>query len=311
MGVDGYFAIALSILQAAAAVVFAVWAIRDKRRRTLRALPDPARRGAARRRVWRITRRNAIASAGWLASFVCCLGASYCVIFALLLSHPISKWGGVVVVATPALVLLTGIVAGALFYRHLRRRRRFLDDVRLRDYLVCPDCHAPLPIAGQAPECPRCDYSSTRESLLSDWADVERIVCGPEVKRLKDWRKWRARLHAINPWSLWGYLAVILGSICLFIASFYMTFVGGKGWTLAIPLTVYLIGIMTVRALGRRRGQAFMDRLRLQDYLICPECHYSLKGHLEGGRCPECGYPFTPESLREDWNEVVTYHELG
>ncbi len=54
----------------------------------------------------------------------------------------------------------------------------------------------------------------------------------------------------------------------------------------------------------RRQERRFLDRLEGEDHLICPDCHYSLAGHGEGGRCPECGYTFTLESLVEDWGDV-------
>jgi hypothetical protein len=56
----------------------------------------------------------------------------------------------------------------------------------------------------------------------------------------------------------------------------------------------------------RRRGRVnrFFDRLEPQGFLTCPDCHYALFGHAGGGRCPECGYAFTPETLNEDWSDV-------
>lgn len=40
--------------------------------------------------------------------------------------------------------------------------------------------------------------------------------------------------------------------------------------------------------------------LRSTGYKICPECGFDLRDCL-GGRCPECGELFTPQSMREAW----------
>ncbi len=68
---------------------------------------------------------------------------------------------------------------------------------------------------------------------------------------------------------------------------------------LAIPLSA-AGGILCIR---RHRKHLF-DRLEREGFLVCPDCHYSLAGHAGGGRCPECGYAFTPESVVADWSAV-------
>ena len=36
-------------------------------------------------------------------------------------------------------------------------------------------------------------------------------------------------------------------------------------------------------------------------FRVCPRCGYSLM-EIETGRCPECGSPFTSETLRQAWS---------
>lgn len=52
------------------------------------------------------------------------------------------------------------------------------------------------------------------------------------------------------------------------------------------------------------RAREFLRRVKRMHYAICPDCHYSLAGHRQGGHCPECGYAFTPESIFHDWADV-------
>jgi fatty acid desaturase len=82
-------------------------------------------------------------------------------------------------------------------------------------------------------------------------------------------------------------------------AGFGVSWIGG---TLFVLVTL-LYGVASI--IGAARQKRFLERLMRHNYLVCPDCHYSLIGHMEGGNCPECGYGFTAESLVEDWADVT------
>ena len=84
-----------------------------------------------------------------------------------------------------------------------------------------------------------------------------------------------------------------------------MLFLDRIVWPVFVALALFSLAMVAVRALGGHRQQRFFSQLERQDYLICPDCHYYLRGHAEGGQCPECGHSFTPESLRADWDDMV------
>ncbi len=60
-------------------------------------------------------------------------------------------------------------------------------------------------------------------------------------------------------------------------------------------------GVVNALFLYAIRKNRLRDRVFLESQRICSACLYSLAGHGQIGRCPECGVEFTPESLRKDW----------
>jgi len=112
------------------------------------------------------------------------------------------------------------------------------------------------------------------------------------------------------------YALFVLGivlSCVVFISSGFVILHLSYGAKLSTRLSVWVAPALLWMALflqfvgfraQRRHERRFLERLEREDHLICPDCHYSLAGHGQGGQCPECGYTFTLESLVDDWVDV-------
>ncbi len=42
-------------------------------------------------------------------------------------------------------------------------------------------------------------------------------------------------------------------------------------------------------------------KVKRENYLLCMNCLYSLKGLESPGKCPECGTPYNVEILKKEW----------
>ena len=42
-------------------------------------------------------------------------------------------------------------------------------------------------------------------------------------------------------------------------------------------------------------------KVKRENYLLCMNCLYSLKGLESPGKCPECGTPYSVEVLKKEW----------
>ena len=92
---------------------------------------------------------------------------------------------------------------------------------------------------------------------------------------------------------------VIVGVVLLFTPVLYpLSLLPNRGRFLqpfAMALSILSLAIV------RRRKRKFAQEVRESEYRVCIQCGYSLKGHPDDGRCPECGYTYTRESLIRYW----------
>ncbi len=71
---------------------------------------------------------------------------------------------------------------------------------------------------------------------------------------------------------------------------------------MALPASLLCFAVAAVcTALLRRRLYASLARLRADRFRHCPGCQYDLRPLPECGTCPECGWKYSPGSLREAW----------
>ncbi|MBN1344881.1 MAG: hypothetical protein JXQ73_19460 [Phycisphaerae bacterium] len=147
-------------------------------------------------------------------------------------------------------------------------------------------------------------------ALVADPLTILRRVAERSSKDARRRQAARIRMSKIHSLSTFWRLAPLL-----LIATFLLVLMlpvlgrvrftlrlGPAGWFLLMALV--LVGGYGLLFWNRLRARRFFEAVRGADHLVCPECHYSLLAHTQGGRCPECGYAFDPRTLHEDWKDI-------
>ncbi len=263
-----------------------------------RAVPDHTRRARAARRARRINGPQPI-----LATAVVMLGLTVIGSFlgqAFKNVPPLPWWWQLYM---PALAG-TYILGEKYRFNRSVRRSRFFTRLEYENGRICPDCHRSLQMNDNLGQCHLCRYACSVESLKQDWADVEKLlhIGGPAQLR-RDRAIIRRRM--IQPFHGYYLNAFMLASSLIGLTIAVNAALGFRFPLRVLPIVALLLvvfgGVWLMLLLRRER---FLYWLENQNYLICPDCHYSLAGHKDGGHCPECGYRFTPESLIADWADV-------
>ncbi len=268
-----------------------------------RAIPDPSRRARARARLRKIKSRIVLFNVASVLLVLALLMVLMVCAFEVLRD---SRWRWLLILLIWPMV---GVLAHILRSVHEGRCRAWFDRLTGRDHLLCPDCHHYLADVGDEGRCPQCGYTYTPDVLREDWSDVQRLsrVESPMLPRKQ---RASARFCKINPWSgYWPYAILLVAVVCLTTAVIQALSSSGlptdRSTFVFCGVPVLLVAFF---CWGLFRRSQFVERLEREKYLICPDCHYSLLAHSGGGRCPECGYAFTPESLVRDWKDVLVFY---
>lgn len=69
---------------------------------------------------------------------------------------------------------------------------------------------------------------------------------------------------------------------------------------------LFLGNLVLVATASQISSTSWLARKRLREagYRVCPTCSYDLSASALQGVCPECGDPYSPETLREKWEEA-------
>lgn len=103
----------------------------------------------------------------------------------------------------------------------------------------------------------------------------------------------RRRLHFIVAFQ--GVWASLL--LCFALVFHYVP--GVIACVGVIVLTNFYLLWMTTQLSGMQWSQR--QKLRKSGYRVCPSCSYDLGASPDEGICPECGFAYTPQILKDRW----------
>jgi hypothetical protein len=123
----------------------------------------------------------------------------------------------------------------------------------------------------------------------------------------------RKRRLARKQWPITGRLGVMIAAqLAFFVSHVADDHTSGRVQLMARVCFVVAASILVVSAVlvvytvHRIEGRlaCFLDEAERDEYRICLECYYPLRGLGDAGRCPECGASFTHGQLVQDWGDM-------
>lgn len=98
-------------------------------------------------------------------------------------------------------------------------------------------------------------------------------------------------------------LIAIVPGACGLVFNIAMILGNHKLWPAVAAFGVYVVVLLFFIWLGKGWYRRWCLRLKVSDYLLCYRCGYDLSATPQASRCPECGQPFEPETLRAKWHD--------
>ncbi|MFN7020194.1 MAG: hypothetical protein ACK4WH_02550 [Phycisphaerales bacterium] len=185
----------------------------------------------------------------------------------------------------------------------------FTKKIEASDGFLCLNCHYDLhglPDSGDCPECGEMYERDRLERLWSIWLldhSKYRKHLQPRRGSLEE-REPIPKARGPNLFALTMLPVAMLGPVTL--GSVTMISRGTTPWWAWMPLW---IGLPALAAWNARRVWKFHDRLKDEEWMVCPRCRKSLNQREDGAAaCPVCGKSWPASSVRTAWDRFMKRH---
>lgn len=185
----------------------------------------------------------------------------------------------------------------------LRVLRPILKRARRADLRLCEHCGHPF--EGDEPQqCQACQEAIHPEETRRLWrAAVLRFHRGGSHAKIPALKRWKIVVCMIA--------GIVSPVVCMMLGALYLVYSvqqnsnlpNGIGYLLALPAISLQLAFLGAAILLWFGVNQRVDRARENDFLVCPNCLFSLNGIVDSDVCPECGTEFQRDDLRRRWYE--------